>query len=103
MRRLFNNEGNLFGYEKDKYLYYYDGTCVGKFELDLIYDKDGNYLGEITSLGVLARHRFKTNQHINTWSHPNGTAIDFCKTAPVLNFATSHSQYESFPSINYFK
>ncbi len=103
MRRLFNSEGKLFGYEKDKYLFYYDGTCVGKFELDLIYDKRGNYLGEITRLGFLARHRFKIHQHINTWSHPDGNAIEYCQINPSTNFFETNSQYENFPNINFFK
>ncbi len=97
MRRLFTSDGYLFGYEKDKYLYYYDGTCIGKFELDLIYDKAGNYLGEITSLGFLARHRFKTNQQINTWSHPDGMAIEYCQITPSTYYIESNSQYEKFP------
>ncbi len=96
MRRLFNLDGKLLGYKDGQFLYLHDGTCIGKFELGLIYDKKGVYLGEITASGYLARHRFKTNQQIKPWDHKNGERIKYC-SQEVRSHRTSQTQYDIFP------
>ncbi len=101
MKTLYTNQGSFFGYIESDYLFTYEGTCAGKVVDNNIYRQNGNYLGEISTLGYLVTDPHKKQMKIDTWDHPNGDAIKM-QAFQFGRIGVGSFKYVDFPEVETF-
>lgn len=68
MQWLWTWSGRSFGYRAGNNLWTHDGRNEGRFNNDLIYGRDGKYLGEIRGSNRLITHKSKKTRRKSSFS-----------------------------------
>ncbi len=98
---IYTNQGSYFGYREQGYLFTYEGKCVGKFKVGKVYEKTGNYLGEVSKLGYLVVDKKNKALQIDPWDKPNGKKVKV-KPYQFGRIGTSSFKYTDFKEADEF-
>lgn len=96
MQWLWTWGGQCFGYRDGDDLRTYDGRHVGKFRGDTVYDRHGNYLGELKNDNRLIRRQSGSSVRGYSFT-PWAKNAAYAKYADYPGYAM-YAGYEDFPS-----
>lgn len=92
--------GECFGYRDGDNLRTYDGKHIGKFYYDEVYDRNGNYLGEIRNSNRLITKNNKKNNKKRQFT-PYSKRGGYSKRSGYTGY-TMYLGYDDFPSPDSF-
>lgn len=99
MEAIWTHGGKFFGYRHGNSLFTYQGLEVGRFDGDVIYGRDGRYLGEVMG-GRLISHRGKGSWRGYSFSPSRiGGATKYANYVGYVMYAG----YEDFPAPEEFR